>query len=283
MGNDISPGHTYTTGNPGNQVTAQNLNDHVGEAQIKETFVSSKSLKSSPQLSDVILITDGTLKKTTLDDVQTLFEGNMVLGTANYGNGTITALSLSPDVIHAQTEKTTPVDNDEVLVWDSAASVLKKSKRSAFVPSPVFAQMAKASTAGWSSMSTVIPFDDTKPQNTEGTQILSASITPTSASNYVRVRFYLCLGRQSNTDPNLVCALFRTGTTDSIYSVFQGFSDRSLFISGEYVDSPASTSAQTYSLRIGPDTSVSIYLNGVSSRLLGGASIASLILEEIKP
>lgn len=48
-------------------------------------------------------------------------------------------------------------------------------------------QVAYAETAANTVLSTVIPADNTIPQVTEGTQVLSASITPTSASNFLLV------------------------------------------------------------------------------------------------
>lgn len=131
-------------------------------------------------------------------------------------------------------------------------------------------------------ISTVIPYDDTIPQITEGTEIVTASITPTSASNRVRVTFsgYVDAGA---IDP-VVVALFRDAGASAIYATAVGntASPSSLAFVFEHV--PATTSATTYRIRVGPSAAGTIRLNGTTAgRRLGGVGVASLVVEEITP
>jgi len=133
------------------------------------------------------------------------------------------------------------------------------------------------------TLSTAIPFDDTIPQNTEGTQILSASITPSSTSNKVRVKFQ-AFGGNSAGIVSILAAMFRGATANAIAASAAttggaGFATPSTL---EIEDSPATTSATTYTVRVGP-VSGSLGLNGFeSARRFGGVARATLILEEIK-
>lgn len=120
MGNDITAGHTYSDSAPLNEVNASNLNAHVNDATLKATAISARTLKDPAALSDQLLINDsGTLKRITLQQI-----ADLLLGT-----GDITATMLNAGVIHDQTEKTSLVDADEFLLWDSAATALKRVTR----------------------------------------------------------------------------------------------------------------------------------------------------------
>lgn len=155
---------------------------------------------------------------------------------------------------------------------------------SAIAPMGAVLQTVTASTATMSTIFATIPFDDTKPQITEGTQIFSASITPESASNKVRIRFGFSTGRYTNTNPVVTAAVFN-GAADSIYAVYQNVNATGQAYFGEFIDFPATTSAKTYSLRVGPHGGETLFINGyygLGPRALGGASISTFTLEEIK-
>lgn len=132
------------------------------------------------------------------------------------------------------------------------------------------------------ALAATIPIDDTIPQVGEGTQILSVVITPTSTANKLRARFRGTLYPASvafiipamfvNGAANAVAASAAYGTTAS------GGYDVTL----EYEFVPGSTSAQTFTIRVGASAG-SIALNGQTLlRYLGGAQRATLVIEEIK-
>lgn len=138
----------------------------------------------------------------------------------------------------------------------------------------------------YSALTDTIPADDTIPQSSEGTQILSASITPKNAANRVRARVIVRGLIQSDASRQGVVALFRGAGTDAIaatcatlYLASQTQAAQTLAL--EFEDSPGSTSTQTYTVRVGPSGGT-LYINGsTSARLLGGAMRATLVLEEI--
>lgn len=129
-----------------------------------------------------------------------------------------------------------------------------------------------------------IPFINAKPTSSAGTPILAASITPISTSNKIRIQFGGFLSVAAAV--SAVYALFRSGTTDCLgtwaHSVGgDGYSAQVFF---EYTDSPASISAQTYSVRCGPNAPVSICINRYytfGSRF-NGTLTQTLTLQEIK-
>ena len=127
-----------------------------------------------------------------------------------------------------------------------------------------------------------IPQDDTIPQNTEGTQILSVSITPKSATNRVRATFFGWGSSAALTGAS--AALFRNSNANAIDAM--GITFAAAYYSLPFMlifeDSPGSTSPQTYAVRVGPAGAVTMRMNGVhTNRVFGGSSRCVLVLEEI--
>jgi hypothetical protein len=72
------------------------------------------------------------------------------------------------------------------------------------------------------STSATIPYDNTIPQNTEGAEIITCSITPKNASSVLVVKGYLVQFLQDASAPtktNSIYALFRDSTSDAIKTV----------------------------------------------------------------
>ena len=133
------------------------------------------------------------------------------------------------------------------------------------------------------ALSTQIPQDDTIPQQTEGTEILTVSITPKDAANRLRVRFQGQVGGSQLTF--LTAALFRDSTADAVASngIVNHANGYAYMLGLEYEVAAGSTSATTFKIRVGPNAG-NLYLNGdSSSRYFGGTALATLIVEEIRP
>lgn len=133
------------------------------------------------------------------------------------------------------------------------------------------------------NLTVLIPDDDTVPTSTEGTQILSQAITPTDNTNKILCEVSLWGDHNVSVDASgsASAALFR-GTT-CIQVARAGNEGRERSISFSFLDSPATTSATTYTVRVGPnDGGDIIRLNGTTSaRLFGGASSCTLTVMEI--
>lgn len=130
-------------------------------------------------------------------------------------------------------------------------------------------------------LTTVIPYDDTIPQVTEGTQVLSVTITPKSASSKIIIRGALT-GAVGTAAQALCMAVFVNGGANAIFasSTIMGGANYTACIPFEFEHAPGSTSAQTYTVRVGPSSGTA-RLNGTSSvRRFGGISKCTLIAEE---
>jgi hypothetical protein len=169
---------------------------------------------------------------------------------------------------------------DKVIFLDATDSKIKQGS----FPSTSLAKPQSATYATNADLSTTIPVDDSIPQSSEGTEIVTVSITPSSASNKVRVRAYF-YGQGNSSVVNMVGAIFR----DSVANALTGgvgyarstATNTAMGAFIEVVDSPATTSATTYKLRIGPDAGT-MRLNGsTSARLFGGAMTVGIFVEEV--
>lgn len=125
------------------------------------------------------------------------------------------------------------------------------------------------------------PSGNTIPTNTAGTEVMSVTITPSNTTNKLRIRFNGVCAPAGND--NVVVMLFQNSTVNAIaanlYSVNANFAT-SVPLVFEFV--PASTSPQTFHLRIGSAAGAAIYVNGNSAnQVMGGTSVATLIVEEI--
>ena len=155
---------------------------------------------------------------------------------------------------------------------------LGKAIRDVFFPTGSVIQTVSASYSSAAPITTAIPVDDTIPQITEGTELCSVSITPTSTTNKILIR-YSGSGRLKelgywavaafNGSANAVRASSLTTTTAFAANSF----------AGEYIYTPGSTSPITISLRAGPN------IGGNTLTLcdsLGAVDATQLIVQEIK-
>lgn len=134
------------------------------------------------------------------------------------------------------------------------------------------------------SLSVAIPDDDTVPLSTEGTQVLSQAITPASNTNKVLCTVDMWGEGDNATGAYITAALFRGTTCIAVKSVQTIDGVPSVFRNGlclNFLDSPASASAQTYTVRVGANAG-SLRLNGtIAGRKYGGASSATLTVMEV--
>ena len=150
------------------------------------------------------------------------------------------------------------------------------------LPAGAVIQSVSATYASNADLSTTIPNDDTIPQNTEGTEVVTVSITPTSASSTIEIEFR-GMGAASGS-ANLVAALFKDSGANAL-AASTGIAG-SVNLPGPigiiYQESAGSTSARTYKIRVGANTGT-CRLNGTTTgRLYGGTSAATLVVREIK-
>lgn len=131
----------------------------------------------------------------------------------------------------------------------------------------------------YSSHTAVIPLDDTVPQNTEGDEIITVSITPKKTTN--RLRITCTSDVVTSSAAAAVVALFQDSIADALAVTRNGYalySNNTLIHEME----AGTTSSITFKIRLGPESSGTIYINGNNiARRFGGISAVRLRVEEI--
>ncbi len=154
--------------------------------------------------------------------------------------------------------------------------------------SKVVQQIYSSSTA-YTTGTTTIPFDDTIPQNTEGTEFLTATITPTNTNNILVIEVQAIVSANNNV--RVIGALFQDATANALNAVVWSNTGavtgvRSGTIALRYRMTAGTTSSTTFRLRIGGDAATTIYFNGdnnTSARVFGGVCVSSIMITELTP
>lgn len=141
-------------------------------------------------------------------------------------------------------------------------------------------QMKEAQSNAASAITTVMPYDNSIPQNTEGDEYLTLSITPGSATNVLYIEANVWVGGDRSC-----AALFQDDIADALQAGSispAGASDEGV-IPFLYKMTAGTTSAITFKLRVGPGGSGTAQISGNGSgRLFGGIQYNTLRITEVK-
>lgn len=139
-----------------------------------------------------------------------------------------------------------------------------------------------------------IPFDNTIPQQSEGSEFLTVTITPASASSFLLVEAVAWLSESANHSNQVIGAIFRDADADAIVAGWAsiGFQNVSYGGANNYSNGPlvlrvrvpsGSTSPTTFKLRGGCDSGPAV-LDGLGNvAMLGGSVRTTITVTELAP
>lgn len=123
-------------------------------------------------------------------------------------------------------------------------------------------QVVKSLVTTKASTTTSIPQDNTIPQNTEGVEFTTLSITPQASDSTLYIDF-LVHGSLTNNSTNITLCLFRDSNADALQ-----VSNNTLGTNTElaplvlkHAETSGTTSAITYKIRFGLNGGGTVYLN----------------------
>lgn len=149
-------------------------------------------------------------------------------------------------------------------------------------PTGAVVNSVTATYATNANLTTILPGDDTIPTSSEGTEILSASITPKTTTNKLRCRFS-GFGTTAANTYTFVGALYQGTTCIDFALLFPSVANQTLQMVMEAEYTPGVTTSQTISVRIGPGAAGTVRMNGTTAARFGGGSAnCTLVVEEIK-
>lgn len=147
-------------------------------------------------------------------------------------------------------------------------------------------QLVATTSAALVTGTTVVPNDNTIPQNTEGVEIpaLDTAITPKSATNKLVIEAIINVAN-SATNQNIIAALFKDTDADAFAVAAETHT-----VGAEYVTmrvkaivTAGSTTARTYKARVGGSAAGTTTINGqAGAATMGGVLLSSLTVTEIK-
>ena len=131
------------------------------------------------------------------------------------------------------------------------------------------------------SGTTVMPFDNSIPQNTEGDQYFSQAITPVSATSRIRLQWSLQTAN-SSSGQDVSMGLFVDSTANALAAMaICAYANGHMWpINGSMSLVAGSTTLRTYKIRIG-GTGGTTYINGWGTQVFGGVSESMFEVREI--
>ena len=186
---------------------------------------------------------------------------------------------------------TTPLTTDIVPMVDDPACTPATQKitignlvSATTFPAGAVVQVVGTNFSAVASGTTLLPYDDTIPQNTEGIEVMTQAITPKSTTNILVITAVVFLS--SSIDQNMAAALFQDTTADALF--FSGHRTSASTttmdqISIQHTMVAGTTSATTFKIRAGGNGAGTTTFNGVAAgRFYGTAPKSSIVIWEYK-
>jgi hypothetical protein len=147
-------------------------------------------------------------------------------------------------------------------------------------------QIVTSSTVDVVTCSTAIPADDTIPQQgTEGTEVLTATITPKYSDSILEIIFSSQISNDA-TQNNVQVALFQDSTSNAIaaHSFLPGTTGSQATVGLlRHIMTSGTTSSTTFKIKVGPDANTCyVNANSTGTRLMGGVSSTRLTIVEYR-
>lgn len=145
-------------------------------------------------------------------------------------------------------------------------------------------QVVTTQTGAQSNSSTTIPTDDTIPQNTEGFEVMTRAITPTSATNKLRIDVIVMLSRNV-ANSFATAALFQDAGADAIAAMCStgGPVSGATVVAFTHTMDAGTTSSTTFAVRVGGPSGTTTFNGAASARLFGGVLASSITITEYVP
>ena len=166
----------------------------------------------------------------------------------------------------------------------NASNISSGTLARARLPAGTVLQVVNVQTGAYSSTTAQIPLDTTIPQNTEGTELFTVAITPTSSTSklLIQVNVMFCV----TASQWCTIALFKDSTANALAAVpaYINIATAGITTSMQYFMTAGTTSATTFKLRYGqPSAGATIGINGptAGAAFFGGVCISGMTIKEI--
>lgn len=205
-------------------------------------------------------------------------------GRTKMADAFLTAAKLQLTLISGLAASTLLGETDVLFGSDASGTVFHKFPGDVLRPSgSIIGVVGATPYTASTDITTVVPNDGTIPQITEGTQILTVTITPKFSTSFIRVFSTGCGATSSSLVQAYNASLFRSPTSNALQTCeSQGNTWLSPYVL-DYIDTAGTTSPITYTVRVGVPSAATLRMNGyTSSSAYGAAMQCTLVATEIK-
>jgi hypothetical protein len=230
-----------------------------------------------PSATDTIA---GLAAVQTITGAWSFNDGKLILNGATSGSTTLkSGAAAGTSVV------TLPIATD-TLVGKATTDVLTNKDLTSTTntyPNGFCVQMVSTVTSAVATGTTLIPFDDTIPQITEGNEYMTLAITPKSTTNKLVIEtVFLASSSVSNS---IICALFQDATANALATSmqFQSTATAITQVTMTHVMAAGTTSSTTFRVRGGQQSAGTMTFNGTAGvRRFGGVTLSSMVIKEYK-
>ena len=171
----------------------------------------------------------------------------------------------------------------QMFIWYNDGNSTQWVPASPTAPNKLLQEIS-VETGAVATGTTVVPFDNTIPQQTEGNQFMSLAITPQSATSKLIIEV-VWVG-SNDLQSNLFACLFQDSAANALAVAVSTVAANGITtIAFRHVMTSGTTSATTFKLRVGGNGGGTCTFNGVSAgtQLVGGVMASSIVIREVTP
>lgn len=267
----------------GGDVFAMTATDPVTVGTTSLSFGSVLSLTAASAFAQTLLDdTSAAEARTTLGlgSLATL----SAVGAAQITDGTVGTAELADQNVTLAKLSRTGATSGYVLTGNGAGSD-PSWQDPAVSTTGLIGQIVSTTSGALTTATSTINYDDTIPQNTEGTEIFTRSITPTSASSTLVIEVVINAAVASAND--IVIALFQDSTANAlaVASFYMDSAGGRGTVRLRHQMAAGTTSSTTFKVRVGTAGGVAFDINGSGggARRFGGVFISGIYITEILP
>lgn len=174
--------------------------------------------------------------------------------------------------------------------WNASVEVPTKNAvydkiESMNITSGKIAQIVSTGTGTVATGTTLLPYDNTIPQITEGTEFMTQAITPQNASSTLEIDVTIVLSNTS-TNSQTGAALFQDSTANALAAAdqFVASASGSVVLTFKHVMTAGTTSETTFKVRGGSNVAGTTTFNGQGGvQGYGGVMASRITIKEILP
>lgn len=266
---DIEAGYTWASGAT---VTPSKLNDSIGNATIAAGAVTSAKLGDGSVTAAKLAANSVTTAAILDANVTTAKLAAQAVTTT-----TIAALNVTAGKLADAAVTTAKIADANVTAAKLGAAAVTEPA----VGAGLIIQTAMFTTVTPASTGSTIPVDSTKPQITEGAQVMTTTFTPKRSTSRIYVRVCMPLVSASSGS-QVIGALFRNSDANAVAvgACRPSTGDQFGSIVMEWTELPASTATITYSVRIGAGSGTAYFLTSGAANF-GGAPMGTIFIQEL--